>query len=287
MNRPGDEDTFARFFTFRLNEEADVTVMLESDEDAYLYLMEGEGSSGRILHENDDREGTNPRIRTTLQPGRYTVEATTYEIGATGDFTIGVETSELNGRPPITCVALDALTGLESGHISGIEHFLDSDCASMNRPSHREYYARYAELRLEFPAHVSHHSHIRARPLSLPAGGRGVTGAVLYENDDADGTNSRIEVSLQPGIYTIEATTYEEEVSGYFYLEVTVESTADALCENGLAVSEPDDNPSLVYECARLLDAKYIFAADHPSTGPRTFPWKIGKALHLMGRRCK
>ena len=264
VNRPGAGDTFARFFTFGLDEEADVTVMLESDEDAYLYLMRGEGRSGRILHENDDHDGTNPRIRTTLQPGIYTAEATTFEIGATGDFRISVETEELNGRSPITCVDLETLTDMESGHRSGIEYFIDSDCASVNRPNNGEYYARYAELRLQFPAHVIITLTSEKDPYLFLLEGEGVTGAVLYENDDADGTNSRIEVTLQPGTYTLEATTYEKGVAGFFVLEVVVESTADALCENGLAVSAPDDNPSLVYECARLLDAKYIFAADPP-----------------------
>ncbi|CAI8053900.1 LRR receptor-like serine/threonine-protein kinase ERECTA [Geodia barretti] len=102
-NRPDDGEYYARFFTFDLSVEADVTITLESNPDAYLYLLEGDGQRGSVLFEDDDTEGTNPRIRTTLQPGSYTVEATTYEIGVTtGDFRIGVETDELNGRPPIT-----------------------------------------------------------------------------------------------------------------------------------------------------------------------------------------
>ena len=283
VNRPDAGDTYARFFAFVLNEEADVTVTLESDKDAYLYLMEGEGEFGRILHENDDRDGTNPRIRTTLQPGSYTVEATTYEIGATGDFMISVETSALDGRPPVTCVDLDILTGMESGHVIGIEYFFDSDCASMNRPDDGEYHARYAELQLKFPAHVIISLTSEHDPYLYLLEGEGATGAVLYENDDSDGTNSRIEATLQPGIYTIEATTYEEGVTGFFVLEVGVESTADTLCENGIAVSEPDDNPSLVYECARLLDAKYIFEADPPLNWSADVPMEEWEGVTLGG----
>ena len=94
-------------------------------------MMEGEGPSGRILHENDDRDGTNPRIRTTLYPGSYTVEATTYEIGVTGDFRIGVETDELNGRPPITCVKPLPHIQSESGWV--VEFELDGTCRSVSR----------------------------------------------------------------------------------------------------------------------------------------------------------
>ena len=45
------------------------------------------------MHENDDIEAgvnTNSRIVATLDAGTYTVEATTYEQGQTGDFTLTV-----------------------------------------------------------------------------------------------------------------------------------------------------------------------------------------------------
>ena len=47
VNRPDDGEYYSRFFTFALSEHADVTITLESDEDAYLYLLEGEGRVGR------------------------------------------------------------------------------------------------------------------------------------------------------------------------------------------------------------------------------------------------
>ena len=39
---------YARYYTFTLDEESEVTITLESDTDPYLYLREGEAKSGRL-----------------------------------------------------------------------------------------------------------------------------------------------------------------------------------------------------------------------------------------------
>ncbi len=83
---------YVRFYTFTLNEGSDITIDLTSTTDTYMYLMEGHGANGTVLFENDDTEsgGTNSRIEATLQSGGYTIEATTFEVEATGDFTLTV-----------------------------------------------------------------------------------------------------------------------------------------------------------------------------------------------------
>ena len=259
-NRPDDGEYYARFFTFDLSVEADVTITLESNPDAYLYLLEGDGQRGSVLFEDDDTEGTNPRIRTTLQPGSYTVEATTYEIGVTGDFRIGVETDALDGRPPITCV--DPVSSLQTRSAVEIEFDFDGECRSVSRPEDGEYYAKYEALTVEFPSRVTMTLTSEEDAYLYLLEGYGVKGPVLYDNDDTEGTNSRIEAILQPGEYTIEATTYDEGVTGYFLLEVELVSTSHDLCANGAAVRYPDDNPSLVRDCSLLLDSKYILSAE-------------------------
>ena len=50
----GTGDRYTRFYTFTLDEAADVTITLESDEDTYLYLLEGHGRNGTVLYEEDD-----------------------------------------------------------------------------------------------------------------------------------------------------------------------------------------------------------------------------------------
>ena len=89
--RPGSH---ARYFTFTLAGESAVTVTLESgDADTYLYLREGEARSGAVYCaecENDDHQGRNSQIQQTLAAGTYTIEATTFNPGETGSFTLTI-----------------------------------------------------------------------------------------------------------------------------------------------------------------------------------------------------
>ena len=82
---------YARYYTFTLTNPSEVTISLSSFyADTYLYLREG-GRSGTVLHENDDAGSTSlSRIQETLPAGSYTIEATTYNEGETGDFTLTV-----------------------------------------------------------------------------------------------------------------------------------------------------------------------------------------------------
>ena len=89
----GSGARLARYYTFTLSEERDVTVSLSSEVDTYLYLRSGYGTSGGFLHENDDVEqnvNLNSEIRETLDAGTYTIEATTYAPDKEGDFTLTV-----------------------------------------------------------------------------------------------------------------------------------------------------------------------------------------------------
>ena len=89
-NGPDGIIYYARFYTFTLSEPADVTITLTSEINTYLYLMSGAGKDGEVLRETADPDGTNSRIMATLAAGDYTIEATTYDIGATGNFTLTV-----------------------------------------------------------------------------------------------------------------------------------------------------------------------------------------------------
>ena len=105
VNRPG---MYARYYAFsltyptrvRINLEAghssDSSSMDDEEEDlrspssvnTFLYMMEGRGKSGTQVASNDDvGAGTDSQLLVNLQPGMYTVEATTFEQ-ETGDFTL-------------------------------------------------------------------------------------------------------------------------------------------------------------------------------------------------------
>ena len=89
QNRNG---AHARFYTFSLLQQSDVTITLESETDPYLFLLSGSGADADYIAENDDIDTSgqnfNSRIKATLEPGDYTIEATTYEKTATGEFTL-------------------------------------------------------------------------------------------------------------------------------------------------------------------------------------------------------
>ena len=97
----GTGERYARFYTFEITEDSNVSISLTSSEqDTYLYLTEGVGRDGDLVDENDDVEGTNSLIEVEdLAAGEYTIEATTFEAEKTGDFRL-VLSIEVTSRTP-------------------------------------------------------------------------------------------------------------------------------------------------------------------------------------------
>ena len=75
---------YARFYTFTLDAPSSVTVSITSDDVAntYLYLLNGRGADGSVVNRGDTQ------IDERLQPGTYTIEATTYDLETGGNFTL-------------------------------------------------------------------------------------------------------------------------------------------------------------------------------------------------------
>ena len=87
----------AQFYTFEVTQQSEVTIDLTSSHDTYLYLRQGKSTlTGNSLYHNDDVGGGNynSRIKRTLKPGWYTIEATTFHGGRTGPFQL-----EISGLP--------------------------------------------------------------------------------------------------------------------------------------------------------------------------------------------
>ena len=108
------EDAYARYYTFSILRQSDVSITLESETDPYFFLLGGTGADADYLAENDDIDtgsrNFNSRVAITLEPGDYTVEATTYEQPAMGDFTLTVRgVGPLDDRAAL--VALYSATG--------------------------------------------------------------------------------------------------------------------------------------------------------------------------------
>ena len=210
--------SYARFYSFTLSEQAEVQIDLTSSEDTYLYLLRGADSGGTVLGENDDvvNGETDSRITETLAAGSYTVEATTYGAGVSGEFSLSVVPAGA-ATPPSTDGCFQTLGGLTAGvSRNGV---WNGDCASTHRSGS---YARFYSFTLSEQAEVQIDLTSSEDTYLYLLRGADSGGTVLGENDDVVNgeTDSRITETLAAGSYTVEATTYGAGVSGEFSLSV-------------------------------------------------------------------
>ena len=153
---------YARFYTFSLDNRSDVQIDLTSSTDPYLYLMQGHGKNGTVVASNDDSNGKNSRISESLAPGDYTIEATTYSSGASGDFNLRISISTIAPiptpvpTPTANCNAVylgDLSSTGASGYQISANGSWDSGCTMGSVRSKR--YVRYYRFNLIKSAHVT------------------------------------------------------------------------------------------------------------------------------------
>ena len=209
---------YARYYSFTLSAESEVTINLTSSVDTYLYLRAAIATSGTALHDNDDIESgnTNSQIVATLSAGTYTIEATTYSESATGSFTLSVSIgggTQTLGATGCTPASLNLPASGVPGNWSG-------DCeSSVSGRGYARYYrftlAAESEVTIDMTSNVDTYMYLRD--------GSATSGTSLYDNDDVESgnTNSQIAATLSAGSYTIEATTYSEGTTGDFTLSVS------------------------------------------------------------------
>ena len=99
----GAGSRYARLYTFTLSQQSNIFIELTSIEEGdieegsavpYLYLLQGQGKTGRVVAEDDDStsyQTPNSRIAVDLEAGNYTIEATTYPAPRRGGFTLSVQ----------------------------------------------------------------------------------------------------------------------------------------------------------------------------------------------------
>ncbi len=115
-----ESDNDSRYYTFQLEQSANVTIKLKSTINGYLYLRHGYNSrAGAALYEDDDGgAGTNAKIRETLAAGTYTIEATTHAALQSGDFTLNV--NGVPARPATPLVSISAGPEVTEGEIATV-----------------------------------------------------------------------------------------------------------------------------------------------------------------------
>ena len=244
---------FAQYYSFTLAEDAQVTIELNSSVDPYLFLREGDARSGDSLYENDDIAAgadLNSRLTAPLRAGAYTIEATTYAPRETGDFTLtifglgGGDDGE-TGATPDGCGQTVSVDGTTMGAWA-------PDCHS-SVPERG--YARYYAFTLDQVSVVTIDLESRVDTYLYLRNGTARTGATISSNDDVtpgSNNNSHIRETLSAGAYTIEATTYAENLTGTFTLTIS-----------GLSgtTTDPDPDPEMD-PCGEIISA-----TDNPITG--------------------
>ena len=214
--------SYARYYSFELTEQSDVTITVESDVDSYLYLRSGNARSGTALndHQQDDDAGgdRNAQIQETLAAGRYTIEATTYTAGETGSFTLTISGLGVAAGPPGagTC---DTIALTADGDTPGT---WTNDCPSTDKAGS---YARYYSFELTEQSDVTITVESDVDSYLYLRSGNARSGTALndhQQDDDAGGDrNAQIQETLAAGRYTIEATTYTAGETGSFTLTIS------------------------------------------------------------------
>ena len=217
---------FARFYSFTLAQASDVRVDLRSDVDAYLYVRRGDGvrSGSALFYDDDGGQGRNSLIDERFAAGAYTIEATTYSPRRAGSFSLDVSGLGDTAPPPVvdppTVVRQDnCVETISLG--TEVAGSLTRDCDSQfSSGRHARYYEFTLTSRSSVRVSLGSSSMDTYAYLRRGADERAAD-LVALDDDGGRGTNSLITEVLDPGTYTVEATTFPTGRTGNFWLLVS------------------------------------------------------------------
>ena len=206
------DNTAVQLYEFALTSPTTVEIVMSSTQvDPYLLLA---NSAGVLIDQDDDGGGgRNARLLRELQAGRYVVFANTYAENDFGSYSLSLRTAPAacsTGRPL-------SIPGNATGSLSA------SASCLRNGGYYEDRYALTVSTRTSVTLNMTS-SAVDAVLTVLDA-----KQAVWGQDDDSgDGFNARLDVTLDPGSYTILASGYPGE-TGAYQLEARV--TADP-CAN-------------------------------------------------------
>ena len=185
-------------------EEASIfsVVMRSTDFDAYLVLTD---ESGSLITEDDDSGGGyDARITWQLEPGNYTVWATSYAEEESGTYSLESEFLEADDTDRVELDSTLESVLLQSAEVYG------------PRQTPIQYYTLEVEEAVEVKLDL------RSTDFDAYLVLEDESGRLLDENDDAHfgTTDAQITYSLRPGTYRIGVTSFEPDTVGSFTLEV-------------------------------------------------------------------
>ncbi len=238
-----DGGQYVDSWVFKVEETSDVALSVSSDEfDTVLHLAQGSPPDvSAILGTNDDADGTNSALQTSLKPGSYTLVASSYGAGVTGNYEVSLGVaggSSASGGPGALRPGRSV-----SGRLS------ESDEALGDGTYYQDWsITGTAGERVT----VSISSADFDTYLLIVRDGENLA----QDDDGAGGTDSRLTFTLpSTGTYSVRANTYVEGATGEYTL--TFESSEASA---GLADFSTGGSPNGRYALLIGID-------DYPGTG--------------------
>ena len=248
-------DRYARFYTFTLSANADVTMNLVTPDglskvDPYLFLRSGQSTSGTPIASNDDRSRNPPerdsRIVETLDAGTYTVEATSYHARQTGSFTLTIAYAA--ARANCGAASLGSMS-FTSTSLSANGVNWPSNCLSAAATDSQAAYYTFSMLVSETVEISLTSSAAGADPILYLRRGTQTIGTPIASDDGGTGSAALMRVALSPGIYTIEAASQTAAATGTFSLSAIFSCSSDLGALSGASASAKNVNSSWLTRC--------------------------------------
>lgn len=193
------DNTAVHFYQFTVTALTTVEILMASSQvDPYLLLA----NSANVLVDQDDDGGggTSARILRELPPGRYTLYANTFAEREYGNYSVTLRLA------PTACTTTRPLTvpGVSSQSLTAV-----SSC----RRNDGTYEDRYAvTVATRTTVALSMVSSAVDAVLTVLDGKQAVWGT---DDDSGEGLNAQLEVTLEPGSYTVLASGYPGETGAY------------------------------------------------------------------------
>ncbi|MFC1719858.1 PPC domain-containing protein [Pseudomonadota bacterium] len=223
-----ESDRYSQYYTFTLLESQEVIIDLKSARDTYLTLLNGSTIAGSVIATNRfNPNGSGSQIDITLEKGTYTVRASTWSSGTSGDFVVSVNSAIPNCEGSISPMAIDT-------YVSG--NWTSSCVAESDR------YSRYYTFKLLETQEVTIDLNSSQDTYLALLGGSTIDGSVIATNhNNPNGSGSQIVITLEKGTYTVQASSWTPRTSGDFVVSV---SSVIPNCEDSISPMAIDTNVS-------------------------------------------
>lgn len=222
----------ARYLTFSLAEDADISLNVDATTNSHIYLLEGTGEHATPL-----AEFSAETFSTHLTAGDYTFELTTYDRYAPGQFSVLLNTYVGSGECVQDINIGDNISGTWSADCA-IRSWLDGngDPYQGDGPERAKYYEFTLDEATELKftrSGISDNKTVMSLYLSGDYQNKITTTQPLYYWGS---TSSEMSARLEAGTYQLEVTKYNEVAYGSFQVTTTVYGANG--CTNQISLGE-------------------------------------------------